>query len=38
MGLAIAQGLLTVERGDISAENCIDGGARFTVVVPAEAK
>jgi two-component system, OmpR family, sensor histidine kinase KdpD len=38
MGLAIARGLLAVERGDISAENCADGGARFTIVVPAEVK
>lgn len=36
MGLAIARGLLAVERGHIWAENCPDGGARFTIVVPAE--
>ena len=38
MGLAIARGILAVERGKISAENCEDGGARFTMVVPAEVK
>jgi two-component system sensor histidine kinase KdpD len=38
MGLAIARGVLAVEGGRISAENCADGGARFTIVVPAEAK
>jgi two-component system, OmpR family, sensor histidine kinase KdpD len=38
MGLAIARGMLAVERGEISAENCADGGARFTIVVPAEVK
>jgi two-component system sensor histidine kinase KdpD len=38
MGLAIARGMLAVERGRISAENCADGGARFTLVVPAEVK
>jgi len=38
MGLAIARGILAVERGMISAENCQDGGARFTMVVPAEVK
>ena len=31
MGLAIARGVLAVERGRISAENCADGGARFTM-------
>jgi two-component system sensor histidine kinase KdpD len=36
MGLAIAKGMLTVERGQIGVENCADGGARFTMVVPAE--
>jgi two-component system sensor histidine kinase KdpD len=36
MGLAIARGLLAVERGRIGAENCDDGGACFTIVVPAE--
>jgi len=38
MGLAIARGVLAVERGRIAAENCSDGGARFTIVVPAEVK
>ena len=38
MGLAIARGVLAVERGRISVENCSDGGARFTIVVPAEVK
>jgi two-component system sensor histidine kinase KdpD len=35
MGLAIARGLLAVERGQIWAENGPDGGAQFTIVVPA---
>jgi two-component system sensor histidine kinase KdpD len=38
MGLAIARGVLAVERGRIAAENCADGGARFTMVVPAEVR
>jgi two-component system sensor histidine kinase KdpD len=38
MGLAIARGILAVVGGRISAENCADGGARFTIVVPAEVK
>src|SRR3954468_24394989 len=38
MGLAIARGMLAVERGRLFAENCPDGGARFTIVVPAEVK
>src|SRR3954454_15968787 len=38
MGLAIARGMLAVERGRLFAENCVDGGARFTIVVPAEVK
>ena len=38
MGLSIARGLLAVEHGTIAAENCADGGARFTMVVPAEVK
>ena len=38
MGLAIAKGVLAVERGRIAAENCADGGVRFTIVVPAEVK
>lgn len=38
MGLAIARGLLAVERGRLLAENCADGGARFTLAVPAETR
>jgi two-component system sensor histidine kinase KdpD len=38
MGLSIARGLLATERGRISAENCPDGGAQFTIVVPAETR
>jgi two-component system sensor histidine kinase KdpD len=38
MGLWIARGLLAVEKGRIWAENCPDGGARFTVMVPAAVK
>ena len=38
MGLSIARGMLAAERGRIWAENCDDGGAQFTIVVPAEAK
>jgi two-component system sensor histidine kinase KdpD len=38
MGLAIAKGLLAVERGTIAAENCADGGVRFEIVVPAEVR
>lgn len=36
MGLAIARGLLAAERGRIWAENDPAGGARFTLVIPAE--
>ena len=35
MGLAIARGLLAVERGQIWAENDPGGGAQFTILVPA---
>ena len=35
MGLWIARGLLAVEGGRVWAENCAEGGARFTMVVPA---
>jgi signal transduction histidine kinase len=35
MGLWIARGLLAVQRGRIWAENCADGGAQFTLLVPA---
>jgi two-component system sensor histidine kinase KdpD len=38
MGLAIAKGLLTVERGTIGVENCADGGVCFSIVVPADVK
>lgn len=34
MGLWIARELLAAERGQVWAENCPDGGAQFTVVVP----
>ena len=35
MGLSIARGMLAAEGGRIWAENCPDGGARFTIAVPA---
>ena len=35
MGLWIVRGLLAVEHGRVWAENCADGGARFTIAVPA---
>lgn len=35
MGLWIARGLLSAQQGRVWAENCTDGGASFTVVVPA---
>jgi two-component system sensor histidine kinase KdpD len=38
MGLSIARGMLAAERGRIWAENRPDGGAQFTIVVPAESK
>jgi signal transduction histidine kinase len=38
MGLSIARGMLAVERGRVWAENCADGGARFTILVPAESR
>jgi two-component system sensor histidine kinase KdpD len=38
MGLSIARGLLSVEQGRVWAENCPDGGARFTITVPVESK
>jgi len=38
MGLWIVRGLLAVEQGRVWAENCADGGARFTIVVPAVVK
>lgn len=38
MGLSIARGLLAAEQGRIWGENCADGGAQFTIAVPADAK
>jgi two-component system sensor histidine kinase KdpD len=38
MGLAIARGLLAAEGGRVWAENCSDGGAEFTILVPAPVK
>ena len=38
MGLSIARGLIAAEGGRIWAENCADGGARFTIDVPVETK
>jgi len=38
IGLAIARGLIEAAHGRIHAENCADGGARFTLVVPAVRK
>jgi two-component system sensor histidine kinase KdpD len=38
MGLSIARGLLAAERGRMSVENCPDGGAQFTIFVPAETR
>lgn len=38
MGLWIARSLLAAEQGRVWAENCFDGGAQFTIVVPAVAK
>lgn len=38
MGLSIARGILAAEGGRIWAENCADGGAQFTIVVPAETR
>jgi two-component system sensor histidine kinase KdpD len=35
MGLAIVQGIVTAERGRVWAENCADGGAQFTLIIPA---
>jgi two-component system sensor histidine kinase KdpD len=34
MGLSIARGLLAAEQGRIWAENCPDGGACFSILVP----
>jgi two-component system sensor histidine kinase KdpD len=38
MGLSIARGLLAAEHGRIWGENCADGGAQFTMVIPTESK
>jgi two-component system sensor histidine kinase KdpD len=38
MGLSIARGLLAAEHGRVSAENCADGGALFTITVPVQIK
>jgi two-component system sensor histidine kinase KdpD len=38
MGLSIARGMVAAEGGRIWAENCVDGGAQFTIRVPAEVK
>jgi two-component system sensor histidine kinase KdpD len=38
MGLWIVRGLLAVEGGRVWAENCADGGAQFTLAVPAAAQ
>ncbi len=38
MGLAIARGLIEAAHGRIFAENCTEGGAKFTLVVPAVTK
>jgi two-component system sensor histidine kinase KdpD len=35
MGLAIARGLLAAEHGRVWAENRPEGGARFSIMVPA---
>jgi PAS domain S-box-containing protein len=34
MGLAIARGIIEAHGGTLSAENCDEGGARFTVCLP----
>jgi len=38
MGLSIARGLLAAEQGRVWGENSSEGGARFTIVVPADTK
>jgi two-component system sensor histidine kinase KdpD len=38
MGLAIARGLLAAEHGRIWAENRREGGARFSILVPAPSR
>ena len=34
MGLWIAKGLVGAAHGRVWAENCADGGARFTIALP----
>jgi K+-sensing histidine kinase KdpD len=38
MGLAITRGLLAAEQGRVWAENATDGGARFSILVPAASR
>jgi K+-sensing histidine kinase KdpD len=38
MGLAITRGLLAAEGGRVWAENHAEGGAIFTIAVPAESR
>jgi two-component system, OmpR family, sensor histidine kinase KdpD len=38
MGLAITRGLLAAEQGRVWAENRQEGGARFSILVPAESR
>jgi two-component system, OmpR family, sensor histidine kinase KdpD len=38
MGLWIARGLLAAQQGRVWAENCPDGGAQFTIDIPAASK
>ncbi len=38
MGLSIARGILAAEGGRVWGENAPDGGARFTIAVPAETR
>jgi two-component system sensor histidine kinase KdpD len=38
MGLSIARGLLAAEGGAITAANCAEGGAEFTITVPAQTR
>ena len=38
MGLSIARGMIGAERGRIWVENCPDGGAEFTIAVPADSR
>jgi signal transduction histidine kinase len=38
MGLWIVKGLLAAAGGRVWAENCADGGAQFTLVVPVAAR